>query len=72
MAESGRFAFVEEDEILKIIGNLEPFPKNTKKQTSWSVSVFKGKLSYHESEIKTNFLLCCSLSVKAHRNRSMK
>ena len=48
MASSSRFCEVEEEKITEIID--AAIPENTKRQTTWSVSIFNGELS------KTEFL----------------
>ena len=63
MAEAGRFANVEEEEISQIINSSDPIPDNTKRQTTWSVSVFNGKLSYQVEKIKTTIFLLCMFVV---------
>ena len=50
MASSSRFSEVEEEKITEIID--AGIPENTKRQTTWSVSFFKGELS------KTEFFAC--------------
>ena len=47
-ASSSRFSEVEEKKITEIID--AAIPENTKRQTTWSVSIFNGELS------KTEFL----------------
>ena len=56
MASSLRFSEVEEEKITEIID--AAFPENTKRQTTWSVSIFNGELS------KTEFF------ASFHSNRS--
>ena len=48
MASSSIFSEVEEKKITEIID--AAIPENTKRQTTWGVSIFKGELS------KTKFL----------------
>ena len=43
MASSSRFCEVEEEKITEIID--AAIPENTKRQTTWSVSIFNGELS---------------------------
>ena len=43
MASSSRFSEVEEEKITEIID--AAIPENTKRQTTWSVSIFNGELS---------------------------
>ena len=43
MASSSRFSKVEEEKITEIID--AAIPENTKRQTTWSVSIFNGELS---------------------------
>ena len=43
MASSSRFAEAEEEKITEIID--AAIPENTKRQTTWSVSIFNGELS---------------------------
>ena len=43
MASSLRFSEVEEEKITEIID--AAIPENTKRQTTWSVSIFIGELS---------------------------
>ena len=43
MASSSRFSVVEEEKITEIID--AAIPENTKRQTTWSVSIFNGELS---------------------------
>ena len=46
MASSSRFSEVEEEKISEIID--AAIPENTKRQTTWSVSIFNGELSKTE------------------------
>ena len=46
MASSLRFSEVEEEKITEIID--AAIPENTKRQTTWSVSIFNGELSKTE------------------------
>ena len=43
MASSSRFSEVEEEKITEIID--AAIPENTKRQTTWGVSIFNGELS---------------------------
>ena len=43
MASSSRFSEVEEEKITEIID--VAIPENTKRQITWSVSIFNGELS---------------------------
>ena len=43
MASSSRFSEVEEEKITEIID--VAIPENTKRQTTWGVSIFNGELS---------------------------
>ena len=52
MASSSRFSEVEEEKITEIID--AAIPQNTKRQTTWSVSIFNGELS--KIEFFANFL----------------
>ena len=52
MASSSRFSEVEEEKITEIID--AAIPENTKRQTTWSVSIFKGELS--KTEFFASFL----------------
>ena len=64
MASSSRFSEVEEEKITEIID--AAIPENTKRQTTWSVSIFNGDLS--KIELFASFLgnsrslLCVALS----------
>ena len=44
MASSSRFSEVEEEKITEIIG--AAIPENTKRQTTWNVSIFNGEFSH--------------------------
>lgn len=52
MASSSRFSEVEEEKITEIID--AAIPENTKRQTTWSVSIFNGELS--KTEFFASFL----------------
>ena len=41
MAAGSRFAEVDQEEINQIID--DAIPKNTKRQTNWSIAVFRGE-----------------------------
>lgn len=46
MASADRFAEIVEEQIPQIIN--EAIPINTKRQTNWSVAIFKGKLKLND------------------------
>jgi len=51
MASSSRFSEVEEEKVTEIID--AAIPENTKRQTTWSMSIFNGELS--KTEIFASF-----------------
>ena len=52
MASSSRFSEFEEEKVTEIID--AAIPENTKRQTTWSVSIFNGELS--KTEFFASFL----------------
>ena len=58
MASSSRFSEVEEEKITEKID--AAIPENTKRQTTWSVSIFNGELSKTEFFCKFSWQLLLS------------
>ena len=62
MASSSRFSEVEEEKVTGIID--AAIPENTKRQTTWSMSIFNGELS--KTEIFASFLATLALFCKVN------